>query len=304
MTWEFLRPPTIDALRDRLDDTERRPVDILHFDGHGVFDDDGLVGSAAAARGSDVVRSGSESVDEGGMGYLLFEDEAGNGDLVSADQLGENLHRRKVSLVVLSACQTAALGDGDEPMTGVAARLTAAGLPAVLAMTHSVLVPTTRTLFGEFYKHLALTQPIGVSLDPPRALLQNRPQRYEIQRGPNRQWLELSDWFVPALYQGGEDAPLLTRIERNAAPIRGRRPRVFISHSSVDKVIAARFANSLDSRGWMSGSIRERSAWGIRSAARSNRVWRSATSSLCCALERASSRGGSHGRSTAASTWR
>src|SRR5262249_3189580 len=34
---EFLRPPTFAALRARLKDTDR-PIHVLHFDGHGGFD--------------------------------------------------------------------------------------------------------------------------------------------------------------------------------------------------------------------------------------------------------------------------
>jgi hypothetical protein len=37
MILEFLRPPTLAALRVRLKDT-KRPVHILHFDGHGIFE--------------------------------------------------------------------------------------------------------------------------------------------------------------------------------------------------------------------------------------------------------------------------
>lgn len=33
---EFLRPPTLQALSERLSDA-KRPVHVLHFDGHGVF---------------------------------------------------------------------------------------------------------------------------------------------------------------------------------------------------------------------------------------------------------------------------
>ena len=94
-------------------------------------------------------------------------------DLVSAQQLGENLHRHEVALVILSACQSAALGDTDEPLGSVAVRLTAAGIPAVLAMTHSVLVATTRALFGEFYENLAKGGGIGEALDNARRHLKN-----------------------------------------------------------------------------------------------------------------------------------
>jgi len=35
VTWEFLRPPTLDALLARLEDRNRTPVDVLHFGGRG-----------------------------------------------------------------------------------------------------------------------------------------------------------------------------------------------------------------------------------------------------------------------------
>ncbi len=37
VTCEFLRPATLNALVERLDDDSKPAVDILHFDGHGVF---------------------------------------------------------------------------------------------------------------------------------------------------------------------------------------------------------------------------------------------------------------------------
>lgn len=219
-TWEFLRPPTVDALTERLEDCDRPPVDILHFDGHGVFDRHGGLPERAAEKkegvrfpfDEDGVRDKATDAPDAsppGTGYLLFEKDDGKLDFVSADRLGENLHRQKVALVILSACQTAALGEGHEPMGSVAARLTGTGIPAVLAMTHSVLVATTRTLFGQFYKHLAQSHGIGEALDNARRYLANYPEKYEVQRGPERVMLELDDWFLPALYQGGDDVPLL-----------------------------------------------------------------------------------------------
>ena len=140
------------------------------------------------------------------------------------------------------------VGDGADPLTMVAARLTSAGIPAVLAMTHSVLVHTTRTLFGEFYGHLARGRRIGESLDRARAFLQNHPQKYDVQRGPIRQKLELDDWLVTALYQSGDDVPLLHKYD--VQPLTGdRRPTVFLSHSSLDKPAARRLAKSLEMHG-------------------------------------------------------
>src|SRR6185436_6306108 len=222
---EFLRRAMLDALINRLEDSSLPAVDILHFDGHGIFDGEGdLPNRVEKARANRVART-DELLREtnrrpaGGefppnTGYLLFEDEEGNPDFVSAEKLGANLHRHRVALVILSACQSAAVQDignaaDSHPMGSVAARLTATGIPSVLAMTHSVLVHTTRALFGEFYKELARHKTIGESLDNARRYLANHPEKYEIQRGPIRVPLRLFDWFLPALYQPGADGPLL-----------------------------------------------------------------------------------------------
>jgi tetratricopeptide (TPR) repeat protein len=219
-TCEFLRPPTLDALTERLDDKTRPPVDILHFDGHGVFDTRGGLPERLEDRTFSLaqVLSGQWLKDKhaeapvkspANTGYLLFEKADGKPHLVSGEALGLNLNRRCVPLVILAACQSATQGDNGEPMGSVAARLTAAGIPAVLAMPYSVLVPTTRALFGQFYEHLARHESIGESLDASRHYLHNHPAKYQVQRGPDRVPLMLYDWFVPALYQSGADVPLI-----------------------------------------------------------------------------------------------
>jgi tetratricopeptide (TPR) repeat protein len=240
VSWEFLRPPTLDRLIERLEDTRRPPVDIIHFDGHGVFDREGnLPGRlekdvAGRHGGAEFLRQKETGQGAGprDTGYLLFETPDGEIDLVAAGKLGQNLHRHRVALVILSACQSAAMAEEggtqkpdedaqeevERPMGSVAARLTATGIPAVLAMTHSVLVPTTRLLFGAFYKDLAREKRVGEALDNARRHLSNHPERYEIQRGPKRVWLRLQDWFLPALYQAGEDAPLLLGRAENELP--------------------------------------------------------------------------------------
>jgi tetratricopeptide (TPR) repeat protein len=227
---EFLRPPTLDALTARLEDKTKAPVDIVHFDGHGVFDRaGGMPTRAAAARAIRIARLEEILRDKmagkphdlecpPNTGYLLFESAAGHSDFVSAEKLGANLHRHQVGLVILSACQSAAVekqadaeaGAAKKPAMGsVAARLAATGIPSVLAMTHSVLVATTRVLFGEFYKELAQHKGIGEALDNARRYLANHPEKFEVQRGPERVKLRLYDWFLPALYQPGADGPLL-----------------------------------------------------------------------------------------------
>jgi hypothetical protein len=154
VTWEFLRPATVEGLLRRLDDRKLPTVDILHFDGHGAYDWEGTLAerakqAASAAGANHLLKDAVGS--QAQQGYLLFEKADGTSAPIAAGMLADVLHRKKVGLTVLSACQSATVG-GEDPMGSVAARLTHAGLPSVLAMTHSVLVDTARALFGHFYR--------------------------------------------------------------------------------------------------------------------------------------------------------
>jgi hypothetical protein len=204
VTYEFLRPATLNALVERLGDTSKPPVDILHFDGHGTF-----------VELSE--RDAEKAPDRFGMGFLVFENDDGGVHLVSAADLSDNLFRSRVMLVVLSACQTAMM-DGSDPMASVAGRLTSTGIPSILAMTHSVLVATTRMLFGKFYQNLARGSDIAAALDSARVYLDNNPERYEVQRGLTRQLLKLEDWFLPALFSSGNAALLTAKPKAKLPP--------------------------------------------------------------------------------------
>ena len=242
-TWDFLRPPTLEALIRRIDDGTEPDVDILHFDGHGIFDPEGGLPERLGMRSVNLahVLSGTAFKHKKtaslvgappNTGYLEFETPDGLPDLVSAERLGFNLHRRNIPLVILSACQSSAQGnDEGEPLGSVAARLTAAGIPAVLAMSHSVLVHTTRTLFGEFYKQIARHRPVGEALDAARLELFNHPEKYQVQRGPKRVPLMLHDWFVPSLYQAGDDLQLIQNAN-NSMRVGGKlaTPRTNLPH--------------------------------------------------------------------------
>jgi tetratricopeptide (TPR) repeat protein len=207
---EFLRPATLDNLVARLEDSRQPPVDIVHFDGHGVFDLDGRFQEQAKHSDPEGLKKGGNE-NGGNIGYLLFEDKEGKTALITAETLGDMLNRQKVGLIVLSACQSAAMGgeDREDAMGSVAARLTHAGIPTVLAMTHSVLVTTTQQLFAKFYQGLVSGAGMGEALDNARRDLYLNQQRGERQRGEQRVQLKLQDWFLPALYQAAGDTPLL-----------------------------------------------------------------------------------------------
>jgi tetratricopeptide (TPR) repeat protein len=200
ITVEFLRPGTLAGLTARLEDDDLPSIDILHFDGHGVFDAAGsLAGKSELLKGEGQNR-----------GYLLFEKVDGTQDLVSAERLGELLNQQGLGLVVLSACQSSMYGqESDDAETGaigsVAARLTQTGVPSVLAMSYSVLVKTTEMLFGAFYENLVRGKGIGESLDNARRSLMQDPERGQRSRGQECFTLRLEDWFVPTLYQSGSD---------------------------------------------------------------------------------------------------
>ncbi len=192
---EFLRPPTLKRLIDRLEDEDLPPIDILHFDGHGTYDPDGHLGSGP---------------EDANQGYLLFEDEGGSKDLVSSTRLGELLNQQRVPLAVLSACESARVG-GDDPLGSVAARLTRAGIPNVLAMTHSVLVETAWRLFAQLYGELGRGRTLGTALENARRELYRDQERGQRRQEGDWVTLRLQDWFLPALYRTGDDGPLLTK---------------------------------------------------------------------------------------------
>ncbi|MCW5213194.1 tetratricopeptide repeat protein, partial [Desulfobulbus sp. TB] len=230
---EFLRPATLTKLEERLRDEDLPAVDIIHFDGHGVFDRSGKMGREAAKTHIPqymkellkelIIKAeskGETAATPGHTGYLLFEDDQGKKALVEARILGELFHRQRVGLVVLSACQSAAM-DEEDAMSSVAAWLTHAGIPSVLAMTHSVLVATVELLFARFYSSLFRGDPVGKALDDSRAALFYDPKRGERLRGVGGNQsvtLELHDWFLPALYQTGPNRPLLSRKEGSQVP--------------------------------------------------------------------------------------
>ncbi|HYN21624.1 MAG TPA: CHAT domain-containing protein, partial [Thermoanaerobaculia bacterium] len=179
---EVVEDGTFPALRKALThaEDEGRPFQVVHFDGHGIYD---------------------KTV---GLGMLCFENPADaeknelkrRMELVDAEKLGALLRERRVPLFVLEACQTAM---ADEKATAsVAARLLRAGVGSVLAMTHAVLVETARRFVGRFYQELAAGERIGTAMVAAEHHLQDDSYRGEV--GGHGE-LHLQDWFVPVLFQ-------------------------------------------------------------------------------------------------------
>ncbi|MGE0085615.1 MAG: CHAT domain-containing protein [Desulfococcaceae bacterium] len=202
VTVEFLRPPTLWNLEKRLklleEYTGRPAVDIIHFDGHGIFDTNQKIGS------------------------LLFEKRSGAMHLVNAEVFGQLLSEYKVSLVVLSACQSAKMNKAD-PLSSVSALLNHFGVPAVIAMGYSVLMNTTLEFFGLFYNKLCSGMGIAAAFKFAQHYLYVNPKRENRHRGINCFIFNLYDWFSPTLYQYEKDIPLLSRATKDEDRMQGER---------------------------------------------------------------------------------
>jgi len=188
----ILQPPTYAALEKTLQAAADRkePFDVVHFDGHGIYDR------------------------RIGLGELCFEDPADEAklvnrtaDRVNADRLANLVHEHRIPLVFLDACQTA-LSQKD-PTASVAARLLKEGVTSVVAMSFSVLVETARRFVQAFYAELATGALVGrAMLAGQQALFADTWRGKVLGLGD----LRLQDWFVPVLYQEQQDPQLITKI--------------------------------------------------------------------------------------------
>ncbi|MBA3530818.1 MAG: tetratricopeptide repeat protein [Ardenticatenales bacterium] len=202
---EFLYPPTLQALDKRLRSRRAPPIHVVHFDGHGVY-----------------------QMKEG-LGYLLFEDDKHQKDLVDANRLGNLLNSSGVPLMVLSACQSASQKEESNPYASVATRLIRAGVGSVLAMNYAVLVEATRKFVGAFYENLVDGLTVGQATDEARRALLADTKRHSITRRDEHGELgeytiRLKDWFLPALYQQATDPVVFGPLPRPSAAPSGTKP--------------------------------------------------------------------------------
>ena len=116
-----------DDLRNTL---YERSWHVLHFVGHGEFD---------------------EEEDEG---FLELTDAEGLPDRLFASRLGRYLEdSQSLRLVVLNACESGRTGL--DALSGTAATIMRAGVPAVVAMQYEISDPGAITFAKSFYQGLA-----------------------------------------------------------------------------------------------------------------------------------------------------
>jgi len=165
---ERLETATLPALQARL---RRGPVHLLHFIGHGFFDP------------------------QSNSGGLVFENLAGQAEIVPAETLGMLLHdHTPLRLAFLNACEGARGGRSD-PFAGVAQRLVQQGVPAVLAMQFPVSDAAAIALSQEFYRALADGYPADAALSEARKAIASL--------GNDR------EWGTPVLFSRSDDNRLI-----------------------------------------------------------------------------------------------
>jgi hypothetical protein len=177
VTIDWLEEPTLLALTKRL-----RPdtYHILHFIGHGGFDD------------------------ANGEGALLFEDAAGRGRAVSGDQLAAVLYeKRSLRLVLLNSCE-GARNSVKDPFSGVAASLVQREIPAVIGMQFEITDRAAVLFASEFYAMLAEGQPIDSAISEARLAI----------------WADSNDveWGTPVLFMRVADGRLFNVSHAVALP--------------------------------------------------------------------------------------
>ncbi|RJO65132.1 MAG: CHAT domain-containing protein [Myxococcales bacterium] len=204
-----LRPPTFEQLQQELRDAKEtgRPYHIVHFDGHGIYED--LSKSQLADWIAALSRLMLVAKNSGKHGYLLFE-HPGEDKMrpVDGQTLGQLLYNSGTPVLVFNACQSAMYEATAAPKTvaGVHEEIRAIGslaqavidqgIPAVLGMRYSVYVVTAAQYIGQLYAALAKGRSFGQAATEGRKHLQLNPERWV-----GLQPRTLQDWFVPVVYE-------------------------------------------------------------------------------------------------------
>lgn len=162
--------------------------DVVHFDGHGVYDHRVGLGGLCFEAPKD-----SEKLEGRAM------------ELIHAEKLAAIVSAQRIPLVFLEACQTA---QAERVDASVAASLLNEGVASVVAMSHSVLVETARRFVTAFYQKLAEGSRVGTAMLAGQRALHADSYRGRLLGAGE---LRLQDWFVPVLYQEEDDVQLVPR---------------------------------------------------------------------------------------------
>ncbi len=146
------------VLREAANPERPRPFHLLHFIGHGQYDN------------------------VSGRTVLLFEDDQGQVDEVEAETLVNVLRSFDLKLVFLNACQSVQSSALDITR-GLAPALLTSGVPAVIGMQVTVLDPVAIKFACDFYSALADNRPVDAALTDARQLARGTRLRRKADLG-------------------------------------------------------------------------------------------------------------------------
>jgi formylglycine-generating enzyme required for sulfatase activity len=178
---ERLDPPTPGALQHRLRNQEAGAVHMLHFIGHGAYDE------------------------ERKLGGLYFENADRQHHFLAAADLAILLQdHAALRLLFLNACE-GARGGQENLFAGAAQTLVQQGLPAVLAMQFPVGDAAAIALSHEFYQALAQGLPVDACVGAARKAIKLSGNDLE--------------WGTPVLFSRSSDGRVLVLPEGDARPL-------------------------------------------------------------------------------------
>jgi CHAT domain len=167
---------TLTALQPVL---RRHDYHVLHFVGHGYYDQ------------------------EAGDGALALEGADGKTRLVTGRDLGLMLRgHRSLRLVVLNACE-GARSARDDPFGGVAQALVRQGIPAVIAMQFEISDPAAVAFGHSFYQGIADGLPVDLAMVEARRAMW--AEGHEVE------------WATPVLNLRSPDGRIFTRTRMTGA---------------------------------------------------------------------------------------
>jgi len=169
---DFTDDGSLDALRRKV---EQNDYHILHFSGHGFFD---------------------EKTNEG---FLLLENPLNLASRpATAMEFAEKLLKpdHTIPLVMLSACQTAQ-AKFEKGIAGVTGTLLHKGIPAVVSMCMSISDKYASRFAAQFYQGIARQQSLAEAFAAARRQIRQEETQEILQR--NLKTIPLQ-WIIPTLY--------------------------------------------------------------------------------------------------------
>ena len=176
-----------DRWSDLAAEIRARPWHVLHFVGHGGFDED------------------SDS------GFLEFSDDQGNACPVLATDLGRLVAgNHDLRLVVLNACESAVTG-AEGFFSSTAAKLMREGVPAVVAMQYEITDDAALAFSSSFYEGLARGLPVD------RTVM--------FARESVKMTMRSLEWATPVLFLASDETHLFRKQDSTAEAAGGPAPQ-------------------------------------------------------------------------------